>query len=297
MSASLAAGSPALPAALAPFTTAALPSALALLASLLLARPLLRELRARGRQRPNYRGRPLPVALGLLIAASGLLGLALSGVAQAAGLAAPLQPGEAPIAAYCLLATALGLLDDELGSCAGAPRGVRGHVRALLGGRRSTGVLKAVGLAALAPAALAALGLSGARLPLACCVLVLCSSAFNQLDLRPGRAAKSLTLLLVSLVLATGDGGALPQLGPFLAPALVAGALDLRERAMLGDAGASLLGALAGLWIALALDAAGLAVALAALLAVNLYGEFRSICGLVERTPLLRELDSLGRPS
>ncbi len=77
----------------------------------------------------------------------------------------------------------------------------------------------------------------------------------------------------------------------------MAGFYDLRERAMLGDTGANLLGALAGLWLVLTLSGTGQLVALAVLLAVTLYGELRSISALVDRTPVLRELDSWGRPS
>ena len=86
-------------------------------------------------------------------------------------------------------------------------------------------------------------------------------------------------------------------LGLFVAPALVAGLFDLRERAMLGDTGANLLGALAGLWLVLTLSGTGQLVALALLLAITVYGELRSISALVERTPGLRQLDSLGRPA
>jgi UDP-GlcNAc:undecaprenyl-phosphate/decaprenyl-phosphate GlcNAc-1-phosphate transferase len=38
-------------------------------------------------------------------------------------------------------------------------------------------------------------------------------------------------------------------------------------------------------------------VALALLALATAYGEFRSISALIDRTPGLRELDSLGRPS
>ncbi len=86
-------------------------------------------------------------------------------------------------------------------------------------------------------------------------------------------------------------------LGLFAGPALVAGAYDLRERAMLGDTGANLLGALAGLWLVLTLSGTGQLIALAVLVVITVYGELRSISALIERTPGLRELDSWGRPS
>jgi UDP-N-acetylmuramyl pentapeptide phosphotransferase/UDP-N-acetylglucosamine-1-phosphate transferase len=66
---------------------------------------------------------------------------------------------------------------------------------------------------------------------------------------------------------------------------------------MLGDTGANLLGALAGMWLVLTLSGTGQLIALVLLAAVTLYGEIRSLSALIDRTPGLRELDSWGRPS
>jgi hypothetical protein len=104
-------------------------------------------------------------------------------------------------------------------------------------------------------------------------------------------------LLGAGLLIGSANPRPLWALGLFLGPALVAGFVDLRERAMLGDTGASLLGAVAGLWLVLSLSGTGQVVALALLAAISVYGELRSISELVERTPGLRELDSWGRPS
>jgi hypothetical protein len=76
---------------------------------------------------------------------------------------------------------------------------------------------------------------------------------------------------------------------------LVVGLYDLRERAMLGDTGANLIGGLAGLWLVLSLGTLGQAIALAVVLALTVYGEFRSLSAAIERTPLLRQIDSIGR--
>src|SRR5436190_157463 len=84
---------------------------------------------------------------------------------------------------------------------------------------------------------------------------------------------------------ASGEPRPLWAMGLFAAPALVAGSYDVRERAMLGDTGASLLGALAGLWLVLTLSSAGQIIALGLLLALTIYGEIRSLTALIERTP------------
>jgi UDP-GlcNAc:undecaprenyl-phosphate GlcNAc-1-phosphate transferase len=71
--------------------------------------------------------------------------------------------------------------------------------------------------------------------------------------------------------------------------------LTLRERAMLGDTGASLIGGMIGVLLVTTLSPLGIGLALGVLAAISLYGEFRSISAAIERLPLLDRLDSLGR--
>lgn len=278
----------------------ALPFLVALAAGALLAPPLLRQLSGSGHTRPNFRGRELPFPLGVLTPAAALLSLIPLTLLARLAPAAVFHPEIVPIALYALGVALLGLIDDELGAprhgAAAGPRGWRGHARAVLRGELSTGALKAGGSLGLALLVADELGLSEGRWLLAAAVLALATNVFNLLDLRPGRSTKAFLLLGAGLTIGAGPRP-LWALGLFAAPALVAGLYDLRERAMLGDTGANLLGGLAGLWLVLALSGTGQLIALAVLLAITLYGELRSLSALIERTPGLRELDSWGRPS
>jgi UDP-N-acetylmuramyl pentapeptide phosphotransferase/UDP-N-acetylglucosamine-1-phosphate transferase len=267
---------------------------LALLAALLLAPAAQRALAEGGFARENYRGRVVAFPFGVVVVAAAFVALVpvallarfVDGDAVPAGLGAVLlfAPGVA----------LLGLVDDTL---SGASRGLRGHGAAVLRGGFSTGALKAVGTLGLA--LLVALGLGGSdgEFLLTTAVLVLATNLFNLLDLRPGRSVKVFVVLAAGLTLGSLDAGPLWALGLFAGPVLVAGLYDLRERAMLGDTGSNLVGALAGLWLVLTLSTTGLLVALVVLGAITAYGEFRSISALIERTPVLRHLDSLGRPA
>jgi UDP-GlcNAc:undecaprenyl-phosphate/decaprenyl-phosphate GlcNAc-1-phosphate transferase len=284
----------------------ALPFFLALLSAAILAPAMLRTLAEGGHLRANYRERPLPYPFGVLIVAAALIALIPLLLLERLASSAVFHPEILPIAVYALGVATLGLIDDTLGedlpghsSRAGRPtrRGWRGHGRAALHGELSTGALKAAGSLGLALFAMSFEGLSQSRWLLAVGVLVLSTNVFNLLDLRPGRAIKAFVLLGGGLTLGSLDTRPLWSLGLFAAPALVAGLYDLRERAMLGDTGANLLGALAGLWLVLTLSETGQLVALGLLAAITVYGELRSISGFIERTPGLRALDSWGRPS
>jgi len=276
----------------------ALPLLITFSGAALLAPALLGELTRAGHTRANYRGRELPFPFGVLVPAVALLALIPLAALAKLGAIGVFHPEVAPVALYAIGVICVGLIDDTLARGGGAvPRGLRGHGAAALRGEHSTGQLKALGSLGLALLAASYLHLSDARWLLAAAVLVLCTNVFNLLDLRPGRAAKAFVLLGAVLTAGSGELRPLWSLGLFTGPALVAGAYDLRERAMLGDAGASLLGALGGMWIVLTLSVTGQLAALAVLVAITAYGELRSISKLMERTPGLRELDSWGRPS
>jgi glucosyl-3-phosphoglycerate synthase len=178
-------------------------------------------------------------------------------------LVAAFDPKVAPVAAF-------GLADDLW---SGPERGFRAHVRA----GPTTGTLKLVGIPAYA--LLRTRSLSGA-------VLVgLAANSLNQLDTRPGRALKAFFLAAAALRLRSRAvwGGVL--LAPY----------DLREMTMLGDAGANALGAVLGFGSVARFGSRGRLLAIGALAGLTLLGERRSLGRLIERTPILRELDAVGR--
>jgi UDP-GlcNAc:undecaprenyl-phosphate/decaprenyl-phosphate GlcNAc-1-phosphate transferase len=302
----------------------ALPSALALIAAFGLAPAALRALRAAGLRRENYRGVLLPFPLGFLIVPCGLIALVVCAPLEELGDVDVLRPGTAVVLLYGAGVALLGLIDDILphgasvvssaedarrslgqarnrprttaGGTAG-PRGWRGHGRAVLAGAFSTGALKAAGSLGLAFFVLAGRYDQAGRYLLAVAVVVLATNLFNLIDLRPGRSTKAFVLLGAGLTVGTLDARPLAALGLLAFPAVALGLYDLREQAMLGDAGSNLLGALGGLWIVLSLGALGQLLALAVILLATVYGEFRSLGALIERTPVLRQLDSFGRPT
>ena len=271
----------------------ALPFVLATVLAAALAAPLLRALSEGGHIKANYREREVVFPFGVLSVVAALVALIPLVVLRKLEVAGVLDPKGLDIAVYVLGVAFLGLADDALG---GEPRGWRGHGLALKQGRLSTGALKASGSLGLALYVTFHPGLSTGRWLLQTAVLVLATNAFNLLDLRPGRAIKVFVLLGAGLTIGAASFSALWTLGLFVGPALVAGVYDLRERAMLGDTGANLLGALAGLWIVLTLSQLGQEIALVLLVAITVYGELRSISTLVQKVPLLRRLDSWGVP-
>jgi UDP-GlcNAc:undecaprenyl-phosphate GlcNAc-1-phosphate transferase len=273
----------------------ALPLIVSALVAALVAPALLRALGESRLALENYRGVALPFPAGTVIVAAAALAAGPLAAIQELGIADDvLRPELRTVAIYAFGVAGLGLVDDALG---GAPRGWRGHGAAALSGSLSTGALKAAGALGLALYALSGLGYSDGEYLLATGVLVLFTNLFNLLDLRPGRSFKAFALLGAGLTLGTWDVDPLWAVGLFAGPVLVVGLYDLRERAMLGDTGSNLIGAVAGLWVVLALGTTGQAIALGVALAITIYGEFRSISAFVERAPLLRQLDSFGRPA
>jgi UDP-GlcNAc:undecaprenyl-phosphate/decaprenyl-phosphate GlcNAc-1-phosphate transferase len=256
-----------------------------------------RGLRDAGLVRENYRGATLAFPLGAVLATAALAALApLAFLNDRADLDL-LDPELRRWLPYLLGIAFLGFLDDALGQGAAAltPRGWRGHWRALREGILSTGAIKAVGALALAAYVVSGRGLEDWRYVADVALLILATNLGNLLDLRPGRAEKGLALLGVGLCLGAWTLAPIELLGIFAGPVLVGAWLTLRERAMLGDTGSNLVGAIAGVWLLTTLGGTGRLVALAAVVALTIYGELRSISATIDSVPPLRWLDSLGR--
>ena len=163
--------------------------------------------------------------------------------------------------------TAIGLADDLW---SGKERGFKAHLAA----GRTTGVLKLAGIPLVAlwrTRSLSAALLVGAS-----------ANLMNQLDTKPGRALKA--YIAAAFVLDAPLG-----LAVLLLP------YDLRERVMLGDAGSNALGAMVGFKSVDRFRGWGRWAAVAGVVAFNLVGERRSLGELIERTPVLSEVDQLGR--
>ncbi|MFM8998953.1 MAG: hypothetical protein ACKOKE_02590 [Actinomycetota bacterium] len=233
----------------------------------------------------NHRGVPTPRTLGILLAGAA----AVSGVVV--GRLADASPGGIASAASLLVVFAVGFLDDLAPP---GPRGLRGHLRALLEGRMTTGVLKAVviGACALVSAALLPLGpvATIAGIPL----LAGAANLGNALDVRPGRALKVFVpVLLVGLATVPfPDHPALPGVALASLPAL---RRDLRELDMLGDGGANLLGFAGGLVLVLALPGGLVPIASLAVVALTVLAETVGLSTLIARTPALAWFDRVGR--
>jgi hypothetical protein len=219
------------------------------------------EHRATGRDARGFlhRGRQLvDLALGCGPLALNFRGRRLPLVGWLVGVRA--DPAVAAIAA-------IGLADDLW---SGEERGFRAHLAA----GRTTGVLKLVGIPLVG--LLATRKLSGAIL------VGLAANTLNQLDTRPGRALKAY------LAGATVTGAP-------LGTAVLLLTYDLREMGMLGDAGSNSLGSMLGLRSVSRLTERGRWIAIGALAGLTIFGERRSLGELIERTPVLRELDAFGR--
>ena len=187
-------------------------------------------------------------------------------------------------------AAAFGGYDDLAGS--GSRRGFRGHLGALARGQVTTGAVKLGGIGASGLVSAALLGGEAADVVINAGLVAGGANLLNLFDLRPGRALK------VALA-----GGALLATRPAARPAVAAPAgaalallpEDLRERAMLGDAGANALGALLGVAAAASLSRPARVALLAAITGLTAASEVVSFTAVIERTPALRWLDMAGR--
>jgi hypothetical protein len=246
--------------------------------------------------RQNFRGRTLPTAVGVLTAVAAVIVDAVVAVVVAAGAdpADGLVAGLRVVTLAALGFAALGLLDDLGG--AGESGGFSGHLKALVGGKLTTGAIKLFGGAAVAVVAVASVEPEDlGRLLLDAALVALAANLGNLFDRAPARTTKVAVLAFVVLVVAAGAEPALTGVAAVIGAGVGLAHPDLRERLMLGDAGANVLGAALGLGVVLACSPGVRTGVLVVVALLNLASERISFTKVINATPPLRALDRLGR--
>lgn len=245
--------------------------------------------------RRNHRGVPVPTGLGLAVLVGFAGAMAFIEFVHAVAPRAP-TPTLALLGAVPLLILGfgfglLGLFDDL---AAQPERGWRSHVPALLSGRLTPGALKIVGGGMLAFTIGAASASSFGWAVVHTAVIALMANVFNALDVRPGRAAKFYLLGAIPMAI-LGRYQQIPLAATLGAVAAFA-IFDLRERAMLGDAGSNAIGAILGGAVVIAQPAEWVRIALlAVLIGLTLIAEGPTLSAWIDRIGPLRSFDRAGR--
>ncbi len=253
-----------------------------------LSSPALRRLNYRDHELPTAGG--IVIVLAVLVVEGGRTALAEFGVGDE--LSDSLLRSMVLFA--CFAFAFLGLIDDLLGT--ETDRGFLGHLRALGQGRLTTGAMKLFGGGVVAIVLTAAPGeVSGRRLLADAALVALAANLGNLLDRAPGRTIKAGMIVYVPIALVAGTSPVGLALAPVVGAAVGLLPADLRERIMLGDTGANLLGAVLGLAVVLEASRPVRTGVLVALVLLNLASERVSFSAVIHRTPGLRQLDRLGR--
>lgn len=265
-----------------------IPALFLLLGIAVIGHPLLRKLLNSPRmQKVNYAGKMIPSAYGVYIALYSLIGM---GVGMLLGLTTIRSAGlySAAIAGMSIL----GLLDDALGSREAG--GFKGHFKKLLVEHQlTTGAVKALGGGVLALAISACIPGSLTEWLINAALIALWANALNLLDLRPGRALAAfifgLALVLVMCGLSRNTGW--PIIAILLPVAALARA-DMTGRAMMGDTGSNALGAFLGLTLAISGPFSAKVAVVVVLLALHLVCERYSLTQIIEKSVILKKIDS-----
>lgn len=239
-----------------------------------------------GWERTSYDGSPVSLFGGLYAAAGALAG--------------GLRPNAVGIAATgsAISGAIAGGVDDHLEDrFPASEKGFSGHLGALREGKVTSGLMKIGVIGTGAAVSAATLSLDKKRRSVtgwAVDTVLIAASAnlVNLLDLRPGRALKA-SLLASSILSVSGPGTNIAR--ELAVTSVLCLPEDLAGRTMLGDLGANTVGAQLGVLLAARSWPVKL-VTLGGVLTLTALSEKISFSKVIETTPILREIDALGRP-
>lgn len=187
----------------------------------------------------------------------------------------------------------LGFIDDMIGQR--DTLGFRGHFGALFKGKMTTGGLKALGGGAISFFISILITSNLLEILINTLLIALATNMMNLFDLRPGRAIKVFFTLIIAIILATKMKIDYLLIAPLLGAVLYYFIKDMKAKVMMGDAGSNVLGFALGFIAVISLTLSGKLIALFLLIIIHILTEKYSISETIEKIPLLRKLDQMGR--
>jgi UDP-GlcNAc:undecaprenyl-phosphate/decaprenyl-phosphate GlcNAc-1-phosphate transferase len=246
--------------------------------------------------RRNYRGVPVPTGLGVAILVGIAAGLGLVALVHAIDPHAETPSIALAFGGFAVLLLGfgfgvLGLFDDVAEQ---PERGWRSHLPALAKGHVTPGSLKVVGGGIIAFVFGASVATSFGWALIHAATIALMANLFNALDVRPGRAGKffllgGVPMAIVGNFLTVPMAAVLGAIAAFLV-------FDLRERAMMGDAGSNAIGAILGGAVVAVHPAGWFEIALLVfLVALTAVAEGPTLSAWIDRIRPLRAFDRAWR--
>ena len=235
----------------------------------------------------NFRKERIPIGMGLLFVITSPILIILIGNYLNIKL-------ESFVISFGIISMGLvGLIDDFLGNK--DDKGFKGHIKALLKGRLTTGGLKAIsgfGIAFLVSLSISN-GLS--NIVLNTFMIALFTNIINLFDLRPGRACKVFLLFLCILAIFMNNTEYIYLYIIILAVILGYIRKDLKALVMLGDTGSNAMGISLGIIAALSTGFEFRIIITLILVILHVISEFYSFTKIIEKVKLLKFFDDMGR--
>ena len=235
----------------------------------------------------NYQGKAIPLGYGLLFTINSILILILGTIIGIYDFNLSNK-----LIILILTMSLIGIIDDALGQK--KFQGFKGHLKALfLEYKLTTGFLKMTFSFVIVFYLFFYWEKSFIAALISTLIVLLGANFINLLDVRPGRALKGFILLMFLVIFYLKEKILLLGI-PSLVMALFSLSIDLKQKGMMGDIGANILGGVLMLLFTINISFSLQIVALISLIIINIYSEFYSLTELIANNKLLKFIDKLG---
>lgn len=236
----------------------------------------------------NYKNDEIPICMGILFIFIQVLNIGIIPIFK--------NTNNLYMISYLFLLTLMGLvglMDDLIGD--EKIKGFKGHIKYLLKGYISTGIIKAgIGfIGALIVSILISNTIT--EIIINILIIVLFTNLVNLFDLRPGRAIKVFILMSIILLYTSNIKEYNFLLYSFYGILLVYLPLDLKGKAMMGDVGSNVLGATLGMFCCLTHSLFWKYVYVLVLIFIHIMAEKISFSRAIKKNKILNFIDNIGR--